>query len=169
MRWLTLLLTGAFCAAAGTALCQTLPWKPLTSAPAALVTVYRTAGGVSDPNPTLQDVRAARFLRVQEPGQSVPLFLIDPQQEGLSGSGGSLLVGCIPVGHSYRQVLAENSRWSSVGRAANVRNARKQAARGNVSVLRQKRHGLPMLFLPEAGLRLPMHADYFNGKEYASK
>ena len=148
--------------------CQSPPlhWKPFSAAPAALIYAYRTAGGVSDPSPTLKDVRAARFLRVQEPGRTVPLFLVDPQQEDLSGSGGSLLVGFVPVGRAYRQVMAETSRWSAVVFAADLTDAKRQAARGNVSVLRQRTHGLPVLFFPEAGLHLPMHPERFDGKWY---
>lgn len=171
MRLPTVLFASGLCTVfiGSPALCRSRPlqWKPLSSAPAALITAYRTAGGVSEPNPTLKDVRAARFLRVLVPGQSVPLLLVDPQQESLSGSGGSPLFGYIPVGQTYRQVLREQSRWSSVTEAASLGEAKRQAAQGKVSVLRQKRDGLPALFFPEAGLHLPMHAEHFNGKEYA--
>lgn len=144
---------------------QALVWRSLSTAPPALIQVYR-AKDVSDPPPTLKDVQGAQFVRIMEPGQSVPLFLVDPNQENLEGSGGLSLIGYIPQGCCYKQVLYVYSQRSSIVYAANVKAGRKIAENGGVAIFRQQEHGVPLLFFPAAGLHMPMHLWRFNGKEY---
>ncbi len=141
-------------------------WKPLLSAPASLVQAYRSDKQVSDPPPTPKDVRGAHFIKVMEPGQSRPLFLVDPNQDDLTGSAGSPLLGYIPQGSSYREVLDVSGYWSSVADAPDVKAARREAARGSVVVLKQQSHGLPVLFFPASSRRIPIRPWRFNGKEY---
>lgn len=142
-------------------------WKPLRPAPTALIQAYRADKDVSSPPPTLQDVRVARFMRVMEPGQPVPLFLVDPNTDNLTGSAGSLLVGYIPRGRSYRDVLGVYSDWASVANAPSVSLARREAARGKIALLPQP-HALPLVFFPSHphDSTRPWR---FNGKEYNPK
>ena len=144
---------------------QALVWKSLSTAPPALVQVYR-AGKISDPPPTLKDVQGARFVRIKEPGQSLPLFLVDPNQEDLQGAGGSPLLGYVPQDHSYKQVLYVYSQWSIVGNAPDIKAARRRARKGEISILKQRQRGLPWLFFPAADIHMPMHLWRFDGEGY---
>lgn len=144
---------------------QALVWKSFSTAPPALVQVYK-AGKISDPPPTFKDVQGARFVRIKEPGQSMPLFLVDSNQEDLQGSGGSPLLGYIPQTHSYKQVLYVYSQWSTVGNAPDIKAARSRASEGRISILKQRQRGLPLLFFPAADIHMPMHLWRFDGKEY---
>ena len=96
----------------------------------------------------------------------MPLFLIDPNQEDLEGSGGSPLLGYIPQVHSYKQVLYVYSQWSTVGDAPDIKAAKTRASQGKISILKQRKHGLPLLFFPATNINMPMHLWCFNGRDY---